>query len=155
MTPQLTYSQYASSYPLSEKDVIDYIVKLHHPEATAKQSSFITQNLTLILEETFKFTKTMSFSKMTVRDLQKATGISMGTLYNTFGSKEQLESMIVDGLSYIVSFSSEKGAALNIPPEDQLALTIKAYVFLGRIFSPWYYFIQMEFRTMSFENLKR
>lgn len=155
MLANLSYSQYVASYPLTQQDVIDHIIKRYHPDASDKQALFIKQNLTLILEETFKFSKNMSFSKMTVRDLQKATGISMGTLYNTFGSKEQLESMIVDGLAFIIGYSSDRGAKLDISAKDRFSLGIKAYVFMGSIFRQWYYFASMEFRTMSEENLKK
>lgn len=155
MITDLTYSNYAKNFPLSQEDVIDHLIAQFHPELSVKQALFTKHNLTLILEATFKLSRKMSFSKMTVRDLQKETGISMGSLYNCFGSKERLESMIIEGVSFITNFTAKRGVELDLTDEQRLILTIRVYIYLGRIFKPWYYFIAMEFRTMAEENLER
>ncbi|WP_353350845.1 TetR/AcrR family transcriptional regulator [Oceaniserpentilla sp. 4NH20-0058] len=155
MISDLNYSNYAKRFPLSQEDIIDHLIAKYHSGISVKQASFIKHNLTLILEATFKLSRKMSFSKMTVRDLQKETGISMGSLYNCFGSKERLESMIIEGVSFIAHSSSQRGITLDLDHEQRLILTIRIYIYLGRIFKPWYYFIAMEFRTMTEENFER
>lgn len=153
MITDFNFTQYAATFPLSEADLIEHIIKKFHPDTSVRQSLILKHNLTLILHATFKLSHKMSFSKMTVRDLQKETDISMGTLYNTFGSKEDLEKMIVTGVHYLTVYTNKEGKNLKIDESRKLALTLKSYVYLGRIFKSWYYFINMDFRTMTQDSL--
>jgi len=152
---QVSYSQYVETFPLSQEDIIEHLMHQYHPDLTVKQRLFTKQNLTLILEATFKLSRIMSFSKMTVRDLQKETGISMGSLYNCIGSKEDLESMIIEGVSFITDFTQERGLELKLDDKSYLVLSTKAYIYLGRMFKPWYFFVSMESRSMTPDNLEK
>ena len=67
---------------------------MHKEKMQIKNEKIAIPNLQKIFEATFKLSNTHGFQGMSLRDLSKETGISMGGLYSYIGSKNDLASVI-------------------------------------------------------------
>lgn len=150
-----SYSEFEKKCPINQDTVIKHILTTFFEGYSDKKWRTAHSNLTLIIRETFRLAEVMGFAKMSVRDLHKATGISIGGLYSYFESKEKLESMIIEGLSYITTFSAGALDREDVPEEIRLEQAIRGGVYLSQMFQPWYYFVFMEIRTMTPENMAK
>lgn len=155
MPNNFSYARFQESYPLTHDDVINHVIGKFFPTYNEKRRQTAFNNLSIIFDATFRLSARNGFAYMTVRNLQKETGISMGGLYNYFASKEELERMIVEGLYFITAYSCSLP-----PPNDQSSVNmlkhhIKGYVYISERFKPWYYFVFMELRTMAPANVHR
>ncbi len=127
---------------------------VYHPELKGKQGLGVRYDLNLVLDATFKLSEQIGFPRMTVRDLQKESNVSMGGIYKCIVSKQVLEDMIVEGLAFI-SNTSTSAVEHEKSEEIRLKQIIKGYVFLSYLFHRWYYFVFTELRTMAPHNTKR
>lgn len=86
---------------------------------------------------------------MTMRDLSDNTGMSLGSLYAYFPSKEELLRIIqTQGLSMITGIL-EQFAGRHEHPMEKLKAVIKAHIFLSESLRPWFYFMFMEARNLK------
>ena len=70
------------------------VFDMHKEKMQIKNEKIAIPNLQKIFEATFKLSNTHGFQGMSLRDLSKETGISMGGLYSYIGSKNDLASVI-------------------------------------------------------------
>ena len=70
------------------------VFDMHGDKMQIKNEKIAIPNLQKIFEATFKLSNTHGFQGMSLRDLSKETGISMGGLYSYIGSKNDLASVI-------------------------------------------------------------
>ena len=85
---------------------------------------------------------------MTLRDLCRATGLSMGGLYGYIASKDDLAAMIEDVIRFTsaaipIWFSAQPTAL------DRLDSTLRGHIFISELLRPWFYFVFMESRKLS------
>lgn len=139
---------------LDRDAVINHVVEKFFPDYKERRKKTAHNNLSIIFDATFKLSAVMGFAKMTVRDLQKETDISMGGLYNYFSSKDILERMIVEGLLFVTESMTLPLENSDKPSDVLLEKYIKGYIYLSEVFRPWYYFVFMEVRTMAPESTK-
>ena len=113
-----------------------------------KNRKIAVVNLEKIFTATFKLANNKGFQSMSLRDLSKETGISMGGLYSYIGSKEDLASVIEEvQRSYIDQVIGDL-ADENLPVIEYLQAMIYGGVYMMEILSPWYYFCFMELKGL-------
>jgi len=85
---------------------------------------------------------------MSLRDLCQEADLSMGGMYNYFGSKDELSYMInqfvvdtLDGICHTVLPGMDD-------VEVRLEAMIRLAIYMGELFQPWYYFVLMEGKSL-------
>ncbi|MBM87051.1 MAG: hypothetical protein CMQ41_01600 [Gammaproteobacteria bacterium] len=128
------------------------VFELHQDKMQIKNRDVAIHNLEKILKSTFKLTYSKGFQGMSLRDLSRETGISMGGLYSYIGSKNDLAFLIhVVQRKYIeqVIGSLEEE---NLAPIECLRAIIFGEIYMMEIMSPWYYFCFMELKGLPKEQ---
>jgi AcrR family transcriptional regulator len=147
------YARFVKTFPVTQEDIIDHLVTAFHPGVTPKQRLSIRYDLARILDATFRLSERIGFAKVTVRDLQQESGVSMGGLYKVFANKEMLEHMVLEGLKFLTDLSTDRIKIRDRTDEERISMTIKGYVYISTLFRPWYHFAFAQAGAMAPENV--
>ncbi|MBN9061491.1 MAG: TetR family transcriptional regulator [Rhizobiales bacterium 65-9] len=130
---------------LTTRDLARRILLRHKSTVRVKKEHVATENLAVIIEATLKLANRSGFHSMSLRDLSRETGLSMGALYAYFDGKDTLLSMILDTVAGVVE------EVLGRPPErysdDPLARLrwlLATHIHLTEAMLPWFVFVYME-----------
>ena len=113
-----------------------------------KKEAVAVKNLEKIFAAALSLAQRSGFHAMSLRELSKASGLSMGALYSYFGSKDELRGHI---FRYGARFAREvvAGEADRYEqPAERLAAAIRAHLYLSEALRPWFYFSYMEARNL-------
>lgn len=149
------YGQFEERCPINHDSIINHLLATFFKDYKDKRWRTAHDNLSNIINETFRLAANMGFAKMSMRDLHQATGISIGGLYNYFESKEKLESMIIEGVRFIATFSTYRLDDETVDQDIRLEQAVRGGIYLSEKFKPWFYFVFMELRTMTPENMTK
>jgi AcrR family transcriptional regulator len=145
---RFTFAQFKQVTPIEPSNLVALIVERHDQRITVKRSAVAQENLRKIFESTFRLANKVGFAGMTLRDLCRDTGLSMGGLYGYIGSKDDLSAMIEDVIRFtseaIPIWFSAQSSALK-----RLDSTLRGHIFISELLRPWFYFVFMESRTLS------
>lgn len=114
-----------------------------------KKIGFVLPNLERIINSTLRISNRSSFHSMSLRDLSQEAEISMGSLYSYIEGKEQLSTMILEQVLYLVE------TVLTAPPDtaltagERLRWLLRTHIYLSEVMQPWFFFAYME--AKSFE----
>ncbi|CAN0531927.1 unnamed protein product [Scytosiphon promiscuus] len=89
---------------------------------------------------------------MSLRDLSRETGISMGGLYAYIGSKNDLASVIEGVLRNTIEKIVEGLADHELEPLQYLRAFVYSEIYAMERLSPWYYFCFMELKGLPREQ---
>lgn len=106
-------------------------------------------NLTRIIEATLAIANRKGFAAMSLRDLAKRTGLSLGGLYAYFSSKDELVAVIQRQGQYQIEQVLRQRVSSLADPRKQLAEAIRTHVLLSEILRPWFVFLYMEARHLA------
>jgi TetR/AcrR family transcriptional regulator, cholesterol catabolism regulator len=113
-----------------------------------KKAAVAVKNLEKIFAAALNLAQRSGFHAMSLRELSRASGLSMGALYSYFGSKDELRGHI---FRYGARFAREvvAGEADRCEePAERLAAAIRAHLYLSEALRPWFYFSYMEARNL-------
>ncbi len=148
LRPPYTFAEFKRAAPFNDSSVFELVLERHSGRMTVRRPAPAVDNLRRIFEATFRLANKSGFATMTLRDLSRETGLSMGGLYGYIASKDDLAATIED----VVRHTS--GAIPrwfdHLPnPLDRLQATLRGHVFLSELLQPWFYFVFMESRHLS------
>lgn len=134
--------------PLDSDNIWAYLLERHAGRIGVKRRKPALQNLEKIFNATFRLANDVGFRAMSLRDLCRETGLSMGGLYGYIAGKDQLAEMIEDVVRH---------ATTEVPrlfgdvadPLDRLEALIRASIYLSEILQPWFYFVYMDSRVLQ------
>lgn len=107
-------------------------------------------NLARIIEATLELANRKGFSAMSMRDLARKTGLSLGGLYAYFGGKDELVAVIQrQGQAQIEQLLRGRIAAYPGNPRAQLDEAIRSHVLASEVLRPWFVFMYMEARHLG------
>lgn len=124
------------------------ILERHRSLVSVQKPHIATANLARIIEAVLKLASRQSFHEMSLRDLSKASGISMGGLYSYFDGKNALLLMILSEVAETV-----EAALADAPPDvvddpaEHLRWLIDRHVRLTEAMQPWFVFAYMEAKS--------
>lgn len=151
----MTYSQFKSRAKLDQTLIYHEILEEHRDSIKTKKDRTAVKNLELIFEATLEVSNRKGFAAMTMRDLSKASGLSMGALYDYFASKEELLAMVQRTGRAVTSGLLKQGLAGIEDPVERLIAAIRTHVFLSEAMRPWFFFSYMEARHLGDEEKER
>ncbi len=124
----------------------------HREKMQIKNPQIALGNLEKIFTCTFKLANSKGFQAMSLRDLSRETGISMGGLYAYIGSKDDLAAAIEEVLRKTIDDVMSDQAVISLSPVHRLKAIIYGDIFMNEIMHPWYYFCYLEAKGLSREQ---
>lgn len=153
----MIYSEFEKAYRSSDRAMARAVFERHRSEIQVKKEKTAVNNLEKILGAVFSIAYKKGFQAMSMRDLSRHTGMSLGSLYAYFPSKDKLLGIIqAQGWAIIEQNLEQVKARYNDPGEKLFGL-IRAHIYLSEMFRPWFYFTFMEARNIrpeDFETVK-
>jgi AcrR family transcriptional regulator len=144
-------AQFRSAIPLDESNVWSFLLDRNSDRIGVKRREAALENLEKIFTATFRLANTVGFRAMTLRDLCRETGLSMGGLYGYIENKDQLAGMIEDMVRYVTGMLPTWFKDVT-SPVDEMECILRAHIFLSEIFQPWAYFVFLESRTLQIDQ---
>lgn len=150
----MTYDTFKKRMNDSNQDICRDVYRRNQDNIRVKKEKTAIKNFEKIFDAVFKISYAKGFQAMSMRDLSRETGLSMGALYGYFKSKDELLTIIQRHGRFMV-----KGVLNNCldgieEPVDKLSTAIKTHVYLSEAVRPWFFFTFMEARNLSEEELK-
>lgn len=142
-----SFSSFLGSFPLQGQEIYKTLFERHADSVQTQKEKFAVANLEKILTATFEISSTSGFEKMSLRDLSKQTGMSMGAIYSCISKKEDIALMIAD----TVRLSSELTQEYALQAESswqQIEQSIRFHLYASSVLQPWYFFLYFETRSL-------
>lgn len=129
----------------TREDLCRSMLERHADVISVQKPDVAIKKLSIIISAALKLSNRKGFQAMSLRDLSKESGVSMGGLYAYFDSKTTLLNMILTEVTDAV-----ESVLGNPPPEvthdpiEHLKWLIAAHVRLTEDMLPWFSFAFME-----------
>lgn len=143
----MKYEQYRAQFPYKGKAIYTTVFQRHSADIKTKKEKFAVNNLEKIFKATFKISSRIGFHEMSLRDLSRETGLSMGGIYSCIGSKDSIAIFVKD-MVQLVSYDIVESALNQDDPEPALEEIIRYSVYTANILHPWFYFLYFETRCL-------
>lgn len=128
------------------------VFEMHKHKMEIKNPNIAIGNLEKIFTATFNLANSKGFQAMSLRDLSRETGISMGGLYAYIGSKNDLASVIEGVLRHTIDQIVGGLSSHDLEPLQCLRAIVYGEIFAMEKLSPWYYFCFMELKGLPKEQ---
>jgi len=142
---------FIESFPL-QGDFLYATVFHRNSEIIQTQKAHLAiANLEKILTATFEVSATSGFDRMSLRDLSRQTGMSMGAIYSCINKKEDIAIMIAD----VVRLSSELTRQHALQSDSlwsSIEESIRYHLYASSVLQPWYFFLYFETRSLPEEQ---
>ena len=145
----MTFQEFDSKVMVSVEQMCRDYYRDNRDRIRIKKEEVAVRNLVTIVNATIKLSCRMGFDAMSLRDLSRESGLSMGALYSYFTSKDDLLSII----QYHGQAAVEKILRENIgqesDPSAKLRNAIRTHLYLSELMSQWFYFFFMETKNLN------
>jgi len=143
-----SYESFCQAWVLEGEPFWRSVFEMHRQKMQIKNPRIAIVNLEKIFNATFRLANTKGFQAMSLRDLSRETGISMGGLYAYIGSKNDLASVIEGVLRNYIDRVIGGLASEDLRPVDCLRAIIFGETYSMEVMNPWYYFCFMELKGL-------
>ncbi len=114
-----------------------------------KKEKTAVKNLDSIFGAVLRISNKKGFKSMSMRDLSRECGLSMGALYNYFSGKDGLLEMLQHQRRAITGRILDERIAAESTAFGKLKAAIFTHLFLSEAMQPWFYFSFMETKNLS------
>ncbi|MFI4939214.1 MAG: TetR/AcrR family transcriptional regulator [Burkholderiales bacterium] len=152
-TATFNFAEFRAIAPINEVNLWAFLLDRHGEHISVKRRKPALENLEKIFTTTFRLANEVGFREMTLRDLCRETGLSMGGLYGYIQSKDQLAEMIEDVIRHVGQALPTWVSHLALPL-DRLEGMLRTHIYCSEILQPWFYFVYMESRVLQAEQRK-
>lgn len=138
---------FMDTFPLRGESLYATVFHRNSEIVQTQKARFAVANLEKILTATFEVSATSGFDRMSLRDLSRQTGMSMGSIYSCISKKEDIALMVAD----IVRLSSElttRHAMQSDSLWDKIEQSIRFHLYASSLLQPWYFFLYFETRSL-------
>jgi AcrR family transcriptional regulator len=145
----MNYHEFQRAVRLSKQDICRETFAENRESIRVKKEKTVVRNLEKIFDATLRISNQKGFQAMSMRDLSRETGLSMGALYSYFSSKEELleiiqrHGRIVTQRVLEARVLAEKGALAR------LRTAVRTHLYLSETMQPWFYFSYMETKNLT------
>ena len=149
MTDLLNFDIFTQKVAFSRNDICREVYRNHRQAIKIKKEKTLAKNLMGIFDAALKISNEKGFNAMTMRDLSRESGLSMGGLYAYFRGKDDLLEMLLQtGQTTTRKVMEEHLQDVN-DPVGRLRTAIRTHIFLSEVMLPWFYFSYMEARHLG------
>jgi AcrR family transcriptional regulator len=130
------------------------ILERHRASVRVQKPHLAVANLARIIEATLNLSNRQGFHATSLRDLARASGLSMGGLYSYFDNKTTLLLMILGEVTATVNEVLRAAPdEVSRDPHTHLKWLLEAHIRLTEAMQPWFAFAYME--AKSFPRAER
>lgn len=133
---------------LSLQGIVRELFRAQPERFQVRNENVAVRNLSAILEATLTLANRKGFQAMSLRDLAKATGMSLGGLYAYIRSKDDLVSLIQAHGRLLVHRLLIEADSDSADARAQLAAAVRRHLYLSEVLRAWFYFSYMEARHL-------
>lgn len=151
----MTMEEFRRMTLLSMEEICRDIFRENHPSIKIKKEPVAVKNLVNIFNTMLALSNEKGFQTMSLRDLSRASGLSMGALYSYFSSKDELLEMVQTQGRRITRKILSMVVDPADPPSIRLRTAIRAHLFLTEVMQPWFYFSYMETKNLDKAQQKK
>ena len=149
MKDLLNFDIFARKASFSRLDICREVYQNHRQTIKIKKEKTLTKNLMGIFDAALKISNEKGFNAMTMRDLSRESGLSMGGLYAYFSGKDDLLEMLLQTGQTTTRKVMEVHLKGVSHPLQRLRAAIRTHIFLSEVMLPWFYFSYMEARHLG------
>lgn len=151
----MNFKDFSKRVILSAEDICRDIYRENRACIKIKKENVVIKNLVNIFNATLRLSNEKGFQAMSLRDLCRETGLSMGALYSYFSSKDDLLEIIQEqGRRLAVKVLTDHIRQAD-GPEEKLEAAIRSHLYLSEIMLDWFFFSYMETRFLDKEEHKK
>jgi AcrR family transcriptional regulator len=147
----ITFKDYQLDFPYQGDALYLLLFERNKNRIKAKKADVAAANLKKIFNATFTLSAKIGFHEMSLRDLSKETGISMGGLYSCITKKEDIASMVLDIVEQVIT-NNNTNATQEKDELVSLEMAIKYHLYASTLLQPWFFFLYFETRCLSDED---
>jgi AcrR family transcriptional regulator len=151
----LRFEDFKKAAPHTTEDLSKEIFDRDLGTIKIKKKDLAVRNLVKIFDATLSLSNSKGFRSMSLRDLSKEVGMTMGGLYLYFKNKDDLIDLIqnqsIRMIERIYAGLHEK----NLGPREALGEAICHYLYLSEATRPWFYFLYLETKNFSVEQKRK
>lgn len=140
-------SVFMETFPLQGDSLYATVFDRNSQIVQTQKARLAVVNLEKILTATFEVSATSGFDRMSLRDLSRQTGMSMGAIYSCISKKEDIALMIAD----VVRVSSELTREHALQSDSlwsKIEQSIRFHLYASTLLQPWYFFLYFETRSL-------
>ena len=145
----MTYAEFNKVVTISKKDIYRETIAENRETMRVKKEKTVVKNLEKIFGAVLKISNRKGFKAMSMRDLSRESGLSMGALYTYFSSKDELVEMLQNQRRSISERILHERVNKEQSVSDKLKAAIFTHLYLSEAMQPWYYFSFMEAKNLS------
>jgi len=154
MEADLRFNAFKDVVSLSMEDMSRELFQDNRQRIKIKKEPVAVKNLVKILNAALKLSNTKGFAAMSLRDLSREAGLSMGALYTYFTSKEELLHMIQHQCMVVFKVLLDQIEGIE-DPRVRLRRLIQGHLYLSEVMQPWFYFSYMETKNLAKSEQKK
>jgi len=144
---EISFDDFLAQFPLQGEQLYIGLFDRHTDVIQTQKAKYAVANLEKIFRATFEISSVSGFDRMSLRDLSKRTGMSMGAIYSCITKKEDIALMVAGVVRSSSELTREQGqqagSALN-----QLKMGVRYHLFASTLLQPWYFFLYFETRSL-------
>jgi AcrR family transcriptional regulator len=151
----MTFDEFKRLAMISMEEMCREIFKENQASIKIKKEPVAVKNLANIFNTTLRLSNEKGFQTMSLRDLSRASGLSMGALYSYFTSKEELLEMIQARGRRLTRKILTRLIDPDADPVSKLRTAIRTHLYLTEVMHPWFYFSYMETKNLDKPQQKK
>jgi AcrR family transcriptional regulator len=144
-----TFAEFSKVVTISKKVIYQETIAENRETMRVKKEKTVVKNLEKIFGAVLKISNRKGFKAMSMRDLSRESGLSMGALYTYFSSKDELVEMLQNQRRSISERILKQRVAEEETHYGKLKAAIFTHLYLSEAMQPWYYFSFMEAKNLS------
>jgi len=145
----MTFDEFQQLVRFSIQDIYRETFAENRESIRVKKEKTAVKNLGLIFDATLHISNNKGFRSMTMRDLSRESGLSMGALYAYFSSKDKLLEMLQHQRRTVTRRILKERINAETDPTAKLRTAIQTHLYLSEVMQPWFYFSYMEAKNLK------
>jgi TetR/AcrR family transcriptional regulator, cholesterol catabolism regulator len=155
MEGDLTFGSFKGTMHLAMRDLCRELFRENRATIKVSKEEVAVKNLVKILDAALTLCNKKGFAAMSLRDLSKEAGLSMGALYSYFASKDDLlRLMQSQGRTVVLRVLQSHTEGID-HPRTRLRRAVQAHLYLSEVMQPWFYLSYMETKNFPKDEYRR
>jgi TetR/AcrR family transcriptional regulator, cholesterol catabolism regulator len=151
----MKFNEFKNMAQLSMEEICRDTFRKNQDSIKIKKEAVAVKNLAAIFHTTLRLSNEKGFQTMSLRDLSRTSGLSMGALYSYFTSKDELLEMIQDQGRRLILNIMTAAVDMGAPAAEKLRAAIRGHLYLTEVMQPWFYFSYMETKNLDKRRQKK
>ena len=136
----MTFEEFKQMATISMEEICHEIFMENQASIKIKKEAVAVKNLANIFNTALMLSNEKGFQAMSLRDLSRTSGLSMGALYSYFTSKDELLTMLQNQGRRLTRKVLTQQIDMNAEPDEMLRTAIRAHLYLTEVMQKWFYF---------------